>query len=94
MTISPPLQRFQVGAEGGGKPSPGTLERCQSFAPHTSPTEGNEPPERGEKEKKESAENVLREMKLSYDCGLPLLGGQAVRNQDRFCSKLKSVESL
>lgn len=48
----------------------------------------------GEKEKKESAKNVLREMKLSYDCGLPLLGGQAVRNQDRFCSKLKSVESL
>lgn len=46
----------------------------------TSPAEGNKPPDRGQKEKKESAKNVLREMKLSYDCGLPLMGGRAGSN--------------
>lgn len=47
-----------------------------------------------EKEKKASAKNVLREMKLSYDHGLPLLRGGAVKNQDGSGSKLKSVEFL
>lgn len=48
----------------------------------------------GGKEKKKSAKNVLREMKLSYDPGLPLLRGGALSNRDGSSSKLKSVESL
>lgn len=64
-------------------------ERGQSLACHASPAEGYRPPERGEEEKKESAKNGLREMKLSYDSGLPALGGGAVGNQDGSSSELK-----
>lgn len=46
------------------------------------------------KKKKKSAKGVWREMKLSYDSGLPLLRGGAHSNQDGSSSKLKSVESL
>lgn len=75
--ISPASERSQVGGRRQLRGSSWTLERGQSFACRTSPAEGNKPPDRGEKEKKESAKNVLREMKLSYDCGLPLMGGGA-----------------
>lgn len=79
---------FRSGAEGCWEAPPGALVCIPHF-----PCRGNEPQIEGE-EKKGSAKNVLRETKLSYDPGLPLLRPGALSNQAGSSSKLKSVESL
>lgn len=87
MLISNLSIRSEVGGRGSGGTSPRALETSQSLAQSTSPVEGNEPPDRGEKGEEENAKNVPGEMKLSYDQSLLLLGGRVGINQDKFCSK-------
>lgn len=87
MLISNLSIRSGVGDRGSGGTSPGALETSQNLAQSTSPVEGNEPPDRGEKGEEENAKNVPGEMKLSYDQSLLLLGGRVAINQDKLCSK-------